>query len=181
LLIHSLTPAVLLFVVAAFFLAGVNPPVDAARLDVVPSRLWGRAEGIQIFLRQTLEVCDPLIFGFVAAELGGHGVSGGFGAGVSVNSSHVHVSVAEGRSMQEAFLFMLVLLVLLVAVGVLLLVTRQRYAVDVATAGKSEERTRRTLDPSDPEGRVRPAEEGDPAEDSADDPIDLRQPEDNAN
>lgn len=172
LLIHSLAPAVALFVVAAFFLAGANPPVDAARLDVVPSRLWGRAEGIRTFLRQILEAFAPLIFGFVADELGGNGVSGGFGAGV--NSSHVHVSITEGRGLQEAFLLMLVPLA---AAGVLLLVTRHRYAVDVASAGESEEWTRRALDPSDPEGRVRPAEEGDPAEDSADDPVDLRQPE----
>jgi predicted MFS family arabinose efflux permease len=36
-----------LFLVAAFTLSVPNPPVDAARLDVVPSFMWGRVESIR--------------------------------------------------------------------------------------------------------------------------------------
>jgi predicted MFS family arabinose efflux permease len=49
-----------LFLVAAFALAVPNPPVDAARLDVVPSRMWGRVESIRTTCRTVLEACAPL-------------------------------------------------------------------------------------------------------------------------
>jgi MFS family permease len=136
LFVRSLAVGLPLIVLAAFFLAGANPPVDAARLDVVPSRMWGRAEAIRTFLRQILEAFAPLLFGVVATALGANGVRGGFGAGV--NNKHVHVSLAEATGLDHSFLIMLLPLA---GAGVLLVLTRHRYGRDVASAGVTEEKT----------------------------------------
>jgi predicted MFS family arabinose efflux permease len=52
-------------------LAGANPPIDAARLDIVPSRLWGRGEAGRMALRGLLEGGAPLLFGAMSEWLGG--------------------------------------------------------------------------------------------------------------
>ena len=49
---HSLVLSLPLFLVAAAALAARNPPLDAARLDVMHSRLWGRAEAVRTVLRR---------------------------------------------------------------------------------------------------------------------------------
>lgn len=136
-LTSSLAIALPLFVVAAAALSAPNPPVDAARLDVVPSRMWGRAEAIRTFLRTILEAFAPLLFGFVSQVLGGSKATTGFGAGV--NSSHVHLSASSTRGLEYTFLIMLVPLA---ASGVLLLRGRRTYPTDVASAGVSEEEGR---------------------------------------
>src|SRR5919202_890877 len=67
----SATAAVLLFVpaifsrsavtalpyitLAALALSAQNPPLDAARLDIMVPLLWGRAEGVRTFLRTTAQ------------------------------------------------------------------------------------------------------------------------------
>ena len=55
-----------LFVVAAAAIAGPNATLDAARLDVVPAQLWGRAEAARTVVRTLLEAFAPLIFGLVS-------------------------------------------------------------------------------------------------------------------
>lgn len=124
-----------IFLVAAFFVAAPNPPVDAARLDVIPSRMWGRAEAIRTFVRTILEAFAPLLFGYVSLLFGAHGVAG-FAAGI--NTTHVHIPPSETHGLEEAFLVMLIPLALS---GVLLLAARKRYPVDVASAAQSEEET----------------------------------------
>jgi predicted MFS family arabinose efflux permease len=52
-------------------LAAANPPIDAARLDVVPSGLWGRGESGRMALRGTLEGGAPLLFGVMSDVFGG--------------------------------------------------------------------------------------------------------------
>jgi MFS family permease len=52
-------------------LAAANPPIDAARLDVVPARLWGRGEAGRMALRGLLEGGAPLLVGAMAEWLGG--------------------------------------------------------------------------------------------------------------
>ncbi|WP_211273108.1 hypothetical protein, partial [Streptomyces albus] len=47
-------------------LGAVNPPLDAARLDIVPPLLWGTAEGTRTVLRTLSEAMAPTLFGFVA-------------------------------------------------------------------------------------------------------------------
>jgi MFS family permease len=60
---------------AAFALAAQNPPIDAARLDIVPAAMWGRAEGLRTALRTAAQSLAPLLFGGLA-DLGGGGRSG---------------------------------------------------------------------------------------------------------
>jgi hypothetical protein len=54
--------------VAAAGLSAQNPPIDAARLDIMPSRLWGRAEGARTFLRTLAQALAPLPFGFSSGD-----------------------------------------------------------------------------------------------------------------
>ena len=46
-----LTPALWFDVAGASLLSAANPPLDAARLDIMPAGLWGRAESVRTFLR----------------------------------------------------------------------------------------------------------------------------------
>jgi MFS family permease len=61
---------------AALFLSAQNPPLDAARLDIVHPLLWGRAEGIRTFLRTMAQAFAPLLFGAVSDYIFGGGRSG---------------------------------------------------------------------------------------------------------
>src|SRR5919198_325882 len=61
---------------AALFLSAQNPPIDAARLDIVHPLLWGRAEGIRTFLRTIAQAFAPLLFGAVSDYIFGGGRSG---------------------------------------------------------------------------------------------------------
>jgi MFS family permease len=74
---HSSLTALPYIFFAAFFLSAQNPPIDAARLDIVPPALWGRAEGIRTFIRSGAQALAPLLFGGVSDLLsGGHPISG---------------------------------------------------------------------------------------------------------
>src|SRR5205085_1656024 len=61
---------------AAFALSAQNPPIDAARLDIVHPLLWGRAEAIRTFLRTFAQAFAPLLFGAVSDYVFGGGRSG---------------------------------------------------------------------------------------------------------
>jgi len=61
---------------AALALSAQNPPIDAARLDIVHPLLWGRAEGIRTALRTLAQATAPLLFGVVADYVFGGGRSG---------------------------------------------------------------------------------------------------------
>jgi MFS family permease len=62
--------------IAAFMLSAQNPPIDAARLDIMPPLLWGRAEGIRTLLRTGAQALAPLLFGVVSQYVFGGGRSG---------------------------------------------------------------------------------------------------------
>ena len=130
LLVPVLAIAAPLLVLAGASLAAPNPPLDAARLDIMPSRLWGRAEGVRTLLRQTAQGAAPLVFGFVADTFGGAQV---------LVTTHEKISPAAAQGLQYAYLIMLCPLLLN---GVLLLVTRRRYPADVVTAVESEQASR---------------------------------------
>jgi MFS family permease len=111
LITRSSATALPYFIGAAFFLSAQNPPIDAARLDIMPPLLWGRAEGVRTFLRTAAQALAPLIFGAVSDLLGG------------------------GRmGLQYTFI---VMLLPLCASGVVLLRGLRTYPRDVATAGAS--------------------------------------------
>jgi MFS family permease len=61
---------------AVLALSAQNPPLDAARLDIVPPLLWGRAEGVRTFLRTLAQASAPLLFGAVSDYVFGGGRSG---------------------------------------------------------------------------------------------------------
>jgi predicted MFS family arabinose efflux permease len=125
LLAGSLPVAAPLLFLAAAALGGANPPLNAARLDLVPSALWGRAEGVRTALSTALQAVAPLVFGYLSTVFGGRG--GGLG----------EPSTTEGGGgLEQTFLVMLGTL----AVAGLLLLARARatYPRDVATAIASE-------------------------------------------
>lgn len=129
---HQLLLAVPFFIVAGFCIAAPNPGLDAARLDVMPSRMWGRAEAVRSLLRSTLQAFAPLLFGLVSTEFGGR--AAGFGTTGGLGS---HSTAASAAGLEPTFLIML---------APLLLATffvwrgRRPYPVDVAAADESERR-----------------------------------------
>lgn len=120
-----------LLVAAGVAFAAREPVLDAARLDIMHHRLWGRAEGVRTFLRRLMVAAAPISFGAIADALqSGTPASGqhGFGAGASAGGLNL------------AFL---VLAATLALGGLLTLRARRTYPRDVATAVASEEATAR--------------------------------------
>jgi MFS family permease len=58
---------------AALALSAQNPPLDAARLDIMVPLLWGRAEGVRTFLRTLAQALAPLLFGGISDYIFGGG------------------------------------------------------------------------------------------------------------
>ncbi|WP_030901725.1 MFS transporter [Streptomyces sp. NRRL F-5126] len=111
--IHSTTllVALPLLISALVLLGAVNPPLDAARLDIIHPCLWGRAEGVRTVLRTLAEGPAPTLFGWVS--------SGVFGGPHGLEYT------------------LLVFLLPLIAAGLLGLVALRTYPKDVATAEAS--------------------------------------------
>jgi predicted MFS family arabinose efflux permease len=119
----ALTPAVLttavalaapFLIVGAAGLGAVNPPLDAARLDIVPGRLWGRAEAVRTVLRSAGNATAPLLFGWVSERLAG----------------------PHGAGLERTFLLRLVPLLLGV---VAMLAAARSYPGDVAAVAAAEQ------------------------------------------
>jgi MFS family permease len=117
-------------VAGSALISAANPPLDAARLDIMPSGLWGRAESTRTLLRSLAQALAPLLFGAVADLIAG------FSPPQQPIGTHTHqvVSPATGAGLQASFMIMLVTLA---AAGVFLLKARHTYPTDVATAGAS--------------------------------------------
>jgi MFS family permease len=126
-----LTPALWFDVGGAALLSAANPPLDAARLDIMPAGLWGRAESTRTFLRSIAQALAPVIFGGVASLIAG--IAPGQ-APVGTHPSDVSPSTATG--LEVTFLIMLVSLA---AAGIFLGRARYTYPSDVATAGASNQ------------------------------------------
>lgn len=73
---RTATGALPLLVLAVFMLSAQNPPLDAARLDIMPPLLWGRAEAVRTFLRSLAQALAPLLFGAVSDHIFGSGRTG---------------------------------------------------------------------------------------------------------
>ena len=115
------------YVAGAALISAANPPLDAARLDIMPSGLWGRAESTRTFLRSLAQAVAPLLFGALA-DL----ITGFVPQQAPVGTKpHQLVTPATGTGLQLTFL---ILLVSLVTAGIVLLRTRVTYPQDVATA-----------------------------------------------
>src|ERR1700728_2857274 len=131
LILHNAFAAFPYIIVAGAALSAQNPPIDAARLDIVPSFLWGRAEGIRTFVRTGAQALAPLVFGAMSDLLSGnHPYSG----------------------LRWTFVIMLLPL----SASVLFLFRAMRtYPTDVASAGAISLATRPDIDrpgPNDPPG-----------------------------
>jgi MFS family permease len=113
LITHNALAALPYVVVAAAALSAQNPPIDAARLDIMPSWLWGRSEGVRTLLRTAAQSLAPLLFGAVADYIFGGGTSG----------------------LKWAFV---VMLAPLTASALYLFRARRLYPKDVATAAEAE-------------------------------------------
>jgi MFS family permease len=75
-LTHSPRSAVTYLIIAGFALSAQNPALDAARLDIMPPQLWGRAEAVRTVLRGLAQALAPLLFGVVSDYVFGGGRSG---------------------------------------------------------------------------------------------------------
>jgi MFS family permease len=73
---HDALGALPYIVFGAACISAQNPPIDAARLDIVPSWLWGRAEGVRTFVRTAAQAIAPLVFGAVSEYVFGGGNKG---------------------------------------------------------------------------------------------------------
>lgn len=131
-LIGTLALSIPLFFLAAFCIGSANPPVDAARLDIVPSRLWGRAEAVRTALRQVLQGLAPLIFGLVSQAFGGVGA----GLATGVNTSATAASRSAAHGLELAFV---VLSAPLLVGGTVLWRCRAAYLREIVAARRSDE------------------------------------------
>src|SRR5947199_600413 len=66
-----LTPALWFDVGGAALISAANPPIQAARLDIMPAGLWGRAESTRTFIRSIFQALAPLVFGGLAQLIAG--------------------------------------------------------------------------------------------------------------
>jgi MFS family permease len=114
---RAASSAVLYLSAAAFTLSAQNPPLDAARLDIMPPQLWGRAEAVRTLLRSLAQALAPLLFGAVSDYLFGGGRTG----------------------LQWSFALMLLPLA---ASAILLFKARHTYPTDVASAAATTNTTR---------------------------------------
>ena len=126
-----LTPAVWFDVAGAALLSAANPPLNAARLDIMPAGLWGRAEGVRTFVRSLAQALAPLVFG----GLGGL-IAGFYVPQAPIGTHPKPPSSATAHGLEITFL---ILLVTLAAAGVALLRARATYPRDVATAAASHQ------------------------------------------
>jgi MFS family permease len=134
-----LTPAIWFDVAGASLLSAANPPLDAARLDIMPAGLWGRAESTRTVARSLAQALAPLVFGGLSQLIAGIAP-----AQAPVGTHAPEISPSAARGLEISFLL---LLGTLVAAGVFLLRARYTYPRDVATAAASKQGT-------DPESRA---------------------------
>jgi sugar phosphate permease len=78
LFLPAFASGVLLIALPLFFLASaalglLNPPLDAARLDVIHHSMWGRSEGVRTFGMLGATAAAPLTYGFVSESIGNEG------------------------------------------------------------------------------------------------------------
>jgi len=125
-----LTPALWFDVAGAALISAANPPIQAARLDVVPAGLWGRASSALTVVRSLAQALAPLAFGGLSQLIAG------IVPAQTPIGTHPHAPPASTTTgLQGAFLIMLVTLA---AAGLILLRARNTFATDVASAAASE-------------------------------------------
>jgi len=130
LLKSGLTPALWFVIGGATLIFAANPPVQAARLDVVPAGLWGRTSSALTVVRSLAQAAAPLLFGGLSQ------VIEGIVPQQAPIGTHPHAPPASASTgLQVSFLIMLVALL---AGGIMLYKARVTFASDVASAAASE-------------------------------------------
>lgn len=117
-----------LFALGAGALTAVDPPMNAARLDIIHPGLWGRAEGVRTVLYMLSFAISPIVFGVLSDALGSRGLRAAAITGGSAN----------GAAMAETFLIMLAAIAI---AGLAMLWALRSYPHDVRTASASIEAT----------------------------------------
>jgi predicted MFS family arabinose efflux permease len=125
LLTDNLVLALMFAFPAGIALGGVNPPLNAARLDIVHSQLRGTAEAVRSALASATTGLAPMAFGALSTALGQTELAG-TGA------------TAPGGTNGLGPTFLIMLVTLVIAAGMLFCVARRTYPRDVATAMASE-------------------------------------------
>ncbi len=126
-----LTPALWFDVGGAALLSAANPPLDAARLDIMPAGLWGRAESTRTVLRSLAQALAPVVFGGLSQLIAGIAP-----AQAPVGTHTGVISPSTARGLEISFLLMVSTIA---AAGVFLLKARSTYPRDVATAAASNQ------------------------------------------
>ncbi len=127
----SLTPAIWFDTLGAALLCAANPPLDAARLDIMPAGLWGRAESARTAVRSLAQALAPTIFGGISDLIAG------FAPEQAPPGTHLSaINPGAARGLMWSFL---VLLGTLAAAGVFMLRSRTYYPRDVATAAATDQ------------------------------------------
>jgi len=127
----SLTPALWFDLGGTALIAAANPPLDAARLDVMPAGLWGRAESTRGLIRSLAQALAPLVFGGIADLVAG------FVPQPAPFGTHPHgISSASATGLEVCFISMLSTLA---AAGLIMARARYTYPRDVATAAASRQ------------------------------------------
>ena len=128
---NSLMPSLWLAAIGAALLMAANPPLDAARLDIMPAGLWGRAESVRTFVRSLAQALAPLVFGGLADLIAGF-----YPTPAYIGTHPAPPTQNEAHGFEITFLL---LLLTLAASGFSLLRARHTYPVDVATAAASNQ------------------------------------------
>ena len=126
-----LSPSMWFDIAGASLLSAANPPLDAARLDIMPAGLWGRAESTRTVLRSLAQALAPLLFGGLADA-----IAGIFPKQSPIGTHPGIVSPGAARGLEISFL---ILISTLAAAGIFLLRARYTYPTDVATAAASNQ------------------------------------------
>ena len=135
---NHLTPAIWFDIGGAALIAAANPPLDAARLDIMPAGLWGRAESVRTLLRTLAQALAPLLFGAIADLVAGFTPHGS-----PIGTKPGGIPQGTARGLEVSFLLMLIPLA---AGGIILLRARRTYPRDVATAAASTRATTESIE-----------------------------------
>jgi MFS family permease len=128
---RGLTPGLWFDTAGIALVSAANPPIQAARLDIVPGALWGRVESTRTAIRSLAQAIAPTLFGAVTSLIAGIVPSQ---APIGTHPGTPTPQTATG--LQVTFLIMLGTLV---AGGIFLARARTTYAGDIATAAASEQ------------------------------------------
>ena len=138
-LADHLTPALWFDMAGAALLSAANPPLDAARLDIMPAGLWGRAESTRTVARSLAQALAPVALRADRRPDRRHRPDRRRSAPTPTTRL-----LERRHGLEFSFLIMLVTLG---AAGWFMLRARHTYARDIAAAAASQEAVARGQNP----------------------------------